>query len=124
MCGDSHPYVGSGHAFGHVMFNGQLSMKELSGGYCSGVPPLPIPNREVKPACADGTAMQCGRVGGRHLYSESPDSEMSQGFFCCWVLYLPSVTSKTSITSITSMSSKTSGLYGLTRLGGPIWLLV
>ena len=34
------------------------------GGYCGGVPPLPIPNREVKPACADGTAMQCGRVGG------------------------------------------------------------
>ena len=33
-----------------------------------GVPPLPIPNREVKHACADGTAMQCGRVGGRHLY--------------------------------------------------------
>ncbi|MEE0911910.1 MAG: hypothetical protein U0L67_05615, partial [Paludibacteraceae bacterium] len=25
-----------------------------------------IPNREVKPACADGTA-DCGRVGGRHL---------------------------------------------------------
>gem|GEM_PF-3102811 len=37
----------------------------ISGGYCGGVPPLPIPNREVKPACADGTAMQCGRVGGR-----------------------------------------------------------
>ena len=31
------------------------------------VPPLPIPNREVKPTCADGTAMQCGRVGGRPL---------------------------------------------------------
>ncbi len=43
-------------------------MKELSGGYCSGVPPLPIPNREVKPACADGTAMQCGRVGSRHFF--------------------------------------------------------
>ena len=39
----------------------------MSGGYCGGVPPLPIPNREVKPACADGTAMQCGRVGGRLL---------------------------------------------------------
>ncbi|MDD7319138.1 MAG: hypothetical protein PUG74_10785, partial [Prevotellaceae bacterium] len=25
--------------------------------------------REVKPACADGTAMQCGRVGRRPLYS-------------------------------------------------------
>ena len=40
----------------------------LSGGYCVGVPPLPIPNREVKPDCADGTAMQCGRVGGRLLF--------------------------------------------------------
>ena len=39
----------------------------LSGGYCGGVPPLPIPNREVKPTCADGTAMQCGRVGSRLL---------------------------------------------------------
>ena len=45
-----------------------LTLQRFSGGYCSGVPPLPIPNREVKPACADGTAMQCGRVGGRLLY--------------------------------------------------------
>ena len=41
--------------------------KDKSGGYCGGVPPLPIPNREVKPTCADGTAMQCGRVGSRLL---------------------------------------------------------
>ena len=27
------------------------------GGYGYGVPPLPIPNREVKPVCADGTAI-------------------------------------------------------------------
>ena len=38
-----------------------------SGGYSRGVPPLPIPNREVKPARADGTAPQCGRVGRRRL---------------------------------------------------------
>ena len=83
LCGDSHPYVGLGHAF--VDDNVQWSMfnEVLSGGYCSGVPPLPIPNREVKPACADGTAMQCGRVGGRHLFhKESPESEMIQGFLC------------------------------------------
>ena len=42
----------------------------ISGGYCGRVPPLPIPNREVKPACADGTAMQCGRVGSRLLSRE------------------------------------------------------
>ena len=47
-------------------------MEETSGGYCSGVPPLPIPNREVKPACADGTAMQCGRVGSRRLFKCEP----------------------------------------------------
>ena len=33
-----------------------------------GVPPLPIPNREVKPNSADGTAKICGRVGHRHFY--------------------------------------------------------
>ena len=33
-----------------------------------GVPPLPIPNREVKPDSADGTANFCGRVGHRHFY--------------------------------------------------------
>ena len=40
-------------------------MSPISGGDSGRVPPLPIPNREVKPACADGTAMQCGRVGNR-----------------------------------------------------------
>ena len=29
---------------------------EQKGGYSCGVPPLPIPNREVKPVRADGTA--------------------------------------------------------------------
>ena len=45
-------------------------LRDILGGYCVGVPPLPIPNREVKPVCADGTAMQCGRVGGRLLLRE------------------------------------------------------
>ena len=54
------------------MVNVQCSMNDLLGGYCSGVPPLPIPNREVKPTCADGTAMQCGRVGSRRLFKEEP----------------------------------------------------
>ena len=30
--------------------------RDFSGGYSDGVPPLPIPNREVKPDRADGTA--------------------------------------------------------------------
>ena len=37
------------------------------GGNSGRVPPLPIPNREVKPARADGTALCCGRVGRRLL---------------------------------------------------------
>ena len=36
-----------------------------------GDPPLPIPNREVKPDSADGTANVCGRVGHRHFFRES-----------------------------------------------------
>ena len=43
-------------------------IREMVGGECGGVPPLPIPNREVKPTGADGTAMQCGRVGNRLLF--------------------------------------------------------
>ena len=59
-------------------------INETSGGYCGGVPPLPIPNREVKPTCADGTAMQCGRVGSRLLLLGAPRTEMSPGLlFLC-----------------------------------------
>ena len=53
----------------------------ILGGYCAGVPPLPIPNREVKPDCADGTAMQCGRVGGRLLFSDEDPADFSVGSF-------------------------------------------
>ena len=59
----------------------QIRHTPLSGGYCGEVPPLPIPNREVKLICADGTAMQCGRVGSRLLLSGSLDYESSRGFF-------------------------------------------
>ena len=31
----------------------------ISGGYSEGVPPDPIPNSEVKPLCAHGTAAVC-----------------------------------------------------------------
>ena len=49
----------------------QIRHNPLSGGYCGEVPPLPVPNREVKLTCADGTAMQCGRVGRRLLSMKS-----------------------------------------------------
>ena len=43
---------------GQKEFRQLRSLLELkdSGGYSDGVPPLPIPNREVKPVSADGTA--------------------------------------------------------------------
>ena len=60
----------------------QIRHTPLSGGYCGGVPPLPIPNREVKPTCADGTAMQCGRVGRRLLSMKSLRfRKISEAFF-------------------------------------------
>ena len=60
----------------------QIRHPPLSGGYCGGVPPLPIPNREVKPTCADGTAMQCGRVGRRLLSMKSLRfRKISEAFF-------------------------------------------
>ena len=43
-CGNRSPYTVD------VLYS---TAKDLSGGYCVGVPPLPIPNREVKPVCAD-----------------------------------------------------------------------
>ena len=56
--------------------SGQVLANEISGGYCGGVPPLPIPNREVKPTSADGTAMQCGRVGNRLLLTRSSETNV------------------------------------------------
>ncbi len=39
---------------------GAMKDTEDLGGYCSGVTPLPIPNREVKTGSADGTGQQPG----------------------------------------------------------------
>ena len=60
------------------------------GGYCGEVPPLPIPNREVKLTCADGTAMQCGRVGSRLLsISEASITKVVGAFlFSCSFAFL------------------------------------
>ena len=78
------------HFFLDVFHDGFLLVaaghNRILGGYGGGVPPLPIPNREVKPACADGTAMQCGRVGGRPLsilsVSRREHTTLAAGFFC------------------------------------------
>ena len=66
----------------------QIRHNPLSGGYCGEVPPLPIPNREVKLTCADGTAMQCGRVGSRLLLSRVSDFERFLRLFCLYAVLL------------------------------------
>ena len=43
--------------------------------------PLPIPNREVKLTCADGTALPCGRVGSRQFFKG--DNRKVVSFFVC-----------------------------------------
>ena len=49
-----------------------MKHRVLLGGYSSEVPPLPIPNREVKLTNADGTAYLGVRVGSR-LFKPSPN---------------------------------------------------
>ena len=51
---------------------------DIRGGFSRGVPPLPIPNRAVKPARADGTDTPVGRVGRRRA-SGSPGRLMMSG---------------------------------------------
>ena len=48
-----------------------------NGGYNDGDPPLPIPNREVKPISADDTAIPSGRVGSRQLCESIQETECS-----------------------------------------------
>ena len=56
----------------------QIRHTPLSGGYCGEVPPLPIPNREVKLTCADGTAMQCGPIPNREVKLTCADGTAMQ----------------------------------------------
>ena len=62
-----------------------ISLKS-NGGYSEGVPPLTIPNREVKPLSADGTTREGGRVGRcRFFISISLIGIQScQAFFYCF----------------------------------------
>ena len=46
--------------------------EDIPGGHSGGVPPLPIPNRAVKPARADGTALTGGRAGRRPFFLFPP----------------------------------------------------
>ena len=51
----------------------------ISGGYSDGVPPLPIPNREVKPDRADGTAHP-RESRSPPFYNKPRDSIETRGF--------------------------------------------
>ena len=44
-----------------MVLNGDSTMLTISGGYDEGVPPVPIPNTEVKPFSADGTWLVTAR---------------------------------------------------------------
>ena len=60
-----------------------MTLKDILGGYSDKVPPLPIPNREVKLVRADGTASS-GRVGRRRIL-KSPVLQRA-GDFCVRVV--------------------------------------
>ena len=60
----------SGRSHNRTGFD-RMKHRVLLGGYSSEVPPLPIPNREVKLTNADGTAYLGGRVGSR-LFKPNP----------------------------------------------------
>ena len=67
---------------------------DISGGYSDGVPPLPIPNREVKPDRADGTAHP--RESRSPPFYESPEFIMNSGlslcfYTCCSLLLLHTI---------------------------------
>lgn len=61
---------------------------DIRGGFSRGVPPLPIPNRAVKPARADGTDTPVGRVGRRRA-SGSPGRLMTSGAPLCMPVPVP-----------------------------------
>ena len=54
-------------------------LRDISGGYSDGVPPLPIPNREVKPDRADGTAHP-RESRSPPFYNKPRDSKETRGF--------------------------------------------
>ena len=60
---------------------GLFSQVTYCGGYSGEVPPLPIPNREVKLTHADGTDPPVGRVGSRRS-SEALSSARLAGLLC------------------------------------------
>ena len=61
-----------------------MSVKKVFRCLYRRCPPLPIPNREVKPARADGIAVTGGRVGRCLILYGSPLSMRTSGFPVLW----------------------------------------
>ena len=65
-----------------------MSRNVFSGSYSVGVPPLPIPNRAVKPARADGTAYKReSRSLPLFLSSQCPVRQISRAGHCFFCVY-------------------------------------
>ena len=58
-----------------------------NGGYSVGVPPLPIPNREVKPYSADGTAFVGEQVATFFFLIQKSNSEYPSGYSLFFLAY-------------------------------------
>ena len=55
--------------------------EQYNGGNNDGDPPLSIPNREVKPISADGTAIPSGRVGSRQFIKSVVEGVLPTALF-------------------------------------------
>ena len=64
----------------HARLDIEKDIKVTIARRCTKVPPLPIPNREVKLRHADGTA-NCGRVGSRRFREKDPRGRDTSGIF-------------------------------------------
>ena len=74
-------YVNNISKIVYSAFVGYVIVTRIKAIDSVGDPPLPIPNREVKPDSADGTAKICGRVGHRHFYLEALNVSLGLLFF-------------------------------------------
>ena len=91
------------------------------GGYSAGAPPLPIPNREVKPGRADGTAPPGGRVGRCRFLQEEADCTGFRVFSLLSFYPAPSLLS--SDLSSHPVLSLPSTFLSTTRPGTPVMVL-
>ena len=55
--------------------NPKLETQKIFGWLLRQGPPLPIPNREVKPVSADDTAIPGGKVGRRQTFKRLSQAE-------------------------------------------------